>query len=121
MCANIFATNFGWSCSFPMMLEKEAHEALSLLFQWDEVPPTVICDNAKEIVLGHFNRKLKEASCHLKQMEPFTPWSNSAKREIKELKKGSGRKLIKPGTPKRLWDVFLELESHKVQHCAQHL
>ena len=76
------------------------------------MPPTVICDNAKELVLCEFNRKLKEASCHLKQREPFTLWSNAAKREIKELKKGSGRKLIKSGTPKRLWDDCLKLESY---------
>ena len=46
----------------------------------------------------------------LKQMEPFTPWSNAAIREIKELKKGSS--IIKPGAPKRLWDNCLELESY---------
>ena len=95
-----------------MKLKSEAREALSLLFQWDRMLPTVICDNAKEMVLGQFTRKLKEASCHFKQMEPFFPWSNAAKREIKELKKGSGRKLIKSGTPKRLWDDCLELESY---------
>ena len=45
-------------------------------------------------------------------MEPLTPLSNAAKREFKELKKGSSRKLIKSGTPKRLWDDCLELESY---------
>ena len=87
-CAHTFAMNFGWSHSFPMKMKSEAHEAWSLLFQQDRVPPAVICDNAKEMVLGDVSRKLKEALCHLKQTEPFTPWLNSAKREIKELKKG---------------------------------
>ena len=32
------------------------------------------------------------------------PWLNAAEREIKELKKGSNRKLIKSGAPKKLWD-----------------
>ena len=67
-CAQIFATDFCWSCSFSMKLESEVHKVLSLLFQWDGVPPTVICNNAKEMILGEFNRKLKEASCPLKQM-----------------------------------------------------
>ena len=31
---------------------------------------------------------------------------------MKELKKNSGRKLIKSGTPKRLWGDCLELESY---------
>ena len=46
-------------------------------------------------------------------MEPFTPWINAAKREVKELKKVSSRKLIKSGPPKGLWDEYLELESYK--------
>ena len=101
-----------------MKLKSEAHEALSLLFQWDGMPSTVICDNSKEMVLGEFNRILKEALCHLKQMEPFTPWSNEAKKEMKNLKKGSGRKLIKSGTPKRLWDDCLELDSYVRSNTA---
>ena len=95
-----------------MKLKSEVHEALFLLFQQDRVPLSIICDNAKGIILGEFNRKLKKASCHLKQMEPLTPWSNAAKKEIKELKKGSGRKPIKSGTPKWLWDDCLEFESY---------
>ena len=85
-----------------MKLKNEAHEALALLVQQDGMPPVVICDDSIEIILGEFNRKLKEASCHLKQTESFTLWLNAAKREIKELKKGSSRKLIKSGAPKRL-------------------
>ena len=76
------------------------------------MPPAIICDNAKEMILGEYNRKLKEASCHMRQLEPFTPCLNAAKREIMELNKGSGRRLIKSGTPKRLWDDCLELESY---------
>ena len=103
--------NFGWSCSFPLKLKSEAYKAMSLLFHWDGVPPAVIFNNAKEMVLVEFNRKLKEALCHLKQTGSFTPWLNVAEREIKVLKKGSSRKLIKSGAPKRLWDDCLELES----------
>ena len=53
-----------------MKVRSEAHEALSLLFQRDRVPPAIICDNAKEMILGEVNRKLKEALCHLRQTEP---------------------------------------------------
>ena len=96
----------------PMKLKGEAYEALSLLFQHDGAPLDKICDNANETILGKFNRNLKEASCHLRQTELFIPWLNAAKREIKEPKKGSSRNLIKSGTPKRLWDACLELESY---------
>ena len=80
----------------------------------------IICNNIKEMILDKFYRKLKEASCHLRQTEPFTPWSNAAEREKKELKQGYVRKLIKWGIPKRLWDDCLELESY-VQYCTWHI
>ena len=70
-----------------MKLKSEAYEALSLLFQWEGVPPAIICDNVKEMVLGEFNRKLKETSCPLRWTESLNPWSNSAEREIQGLKK----------------------------------
>ena len=82
----------------------------SLSVEWGA--PAIICDNANEVVLGELNRRLKEAWCHSKQMEPFTLWSNATNRGIKELKKGSNRKLIKSVTPKRFWDDGLELESY---------
>ena len=62
-----------------------------------------MCDNAKEMVLGEFNSELNEVLCLLRQ---------TAKREIKELKRGSGRKIMKSDSPKRLWDDCLELESY---------
>ena len=67
----------------------------------------IICDSVK--ILDKFSRKLKVASCHFRQTEPFTSWSNAAKREIKEVKKDSSRKLFKSGALKRVWDGCLEL------------
>ena len=46
----------------------------------------------------------------MKQLESYTPWSNAAEREIKELKKGAGGKLLKSRAPKWFWDDCLELE-----------
>ena len=76
------------------------------------MPPAIICDNSKEMILGEFNWKLKEAWCHLRQKVSFTPWLNAAEWEIKEMKKCSGRKRIKSRAPKRLWNDWLELESY---------
>ena len=107
-----------------MKLESEAHKGLSLIFKQNRVPPAVICDNAKEMVFGEFNRKLKEAPCHSKQRESFTQWSNVTKREIKELKKEPGKKLIKSGILKRFWSDCLELESYirfNTAHCIYKL
>ena len=71
------------------------------------------------MILGEFNRKLKEALYNLRQMQLFNPWSKAAKRKIKESKKGSERKLIKSDFPKRLWDDCLELESY-IRHKTAH-
>ena len=104
--AQTFPTDFGWSSQ---KLRHEAHEALSLLFQCDQVPPAVICNNAKEMILGEFIRKFKEASCNLRQTEPFTPLLNADEREIMKLKKGLHSKFFKSGTLKRFWDDCVEL------------
>ncbi len=72
-----------------MTRKSEAHEALGLLFAQDGVPPKMIIDNVKEMKLGEFAQKYTEAHCYLQSTEPYSPWSNSAEREIRELKKGA--------------------------------
>ena len=81
-------------------MRSEAHETLSLLFARDCVPPANIHDDAQEIVQGKFYQKLKEAACPLKQLEPYTPWSNAAEREVKELNKEVSCKLLRSKAPK---------------------
>ena len=51
-CAQVYATDFGWSRAFPMASGSEAYETLSLLFVRDGVPLTCICDSARELVQG---------------------------------------------------------------------
>ena len=55
--AQIFATPEGWTRAYPMRKKNEAHEGLSLLFQREGVPNTLIMDNSKEQLLGNFRRK----------------------------------------------------------------
>ena len=89
-CAQVFATDFGWARYFPMASRSEAPENSSLLFARDGVQLACIWDNAKDMMQGKFYMNLRDAACHLKQLEPYPPWSNAVKREIKELKKGWG-------------------------------
>ena len=63
-----------------MASRSEAHETLSLMFARDGVLQDCIFDNVEEMVQGKFYQKLKDAACHLKQLEPYTPWSNAAER-----------------------------------------
>eukprot|EP00978_Attheya_sp_CCMP212_P046016 scaffold369630_cov51-Attheya_sp.AAC.1 len=61
-----------------MKSKGDAHEAFSILCSKVGVPDNIICNGAKEQILGDFRRKRRETSCHVKQLEPYTPWANAA-------------------------------------------
>ncbi len=71
-CAQIFSSDFGWSCAYPMKTKGEAHEALSLMFQREGVPPLMVMDGLKEQTLGKFRQKLRDVGCEQKITEPFS-------------------------------------------------
>ena len=50
--AELFATDFLCTHAFPMKKKVEAHEALSIMFQRDGVPPQMIVDGSKEQMRG---------------------------------------------------------------------
>jgi hypothetical protein len=102
--AQVFCTADGWTRAFPMAKEKDAHEALFLLFHWDGLPNVMVMDGAKVQIQGGFWRKLREDGCHIKQTEPHTLKSNAAEGSIRELKRGVGHEMVRSGAPKRLWD-----------------
>ena len=99
-CSQVYTTSFGWCQAHPMTPKGEAHETLSFLFHCDGVPPSMITDNLKEQILGDFKRKLKEANCHLKITEPYSPWMQAAEGCIRELKRGVSQQVIRTGSPK---------------------
>jgi hypothetical protein len=109
--AQIFATRFGWYRAFPLKAKSEAHEAVSTLFARDGVPNVMVMNGAKEQTLGDFCRKCHEASCHIRQTEPHSPWMNMAENGVRELKKASARQMLKRHLPKCLWDDCLELQA----------
>ena len=119
--AEVFATNFGLTRTFPMKSKSESHEDFQLMFQRDGLTPQMIVDGSKEQVGGDFARKCKEAGCYLKQTEPCSPCHNSAEGGIKELKRGVGHKMLKARPPKRLWDGFVKLELYLRSHAAQNI
>ena len=115
--AQAYCTSFGWTRVHPMKRKGDAHETLSLLFHRDGVPPVMIMDGSKEQTLGDFRRKLRQADCHQRQTEPYSPWMNAAEGCIRELKRGTSRKMLKTGSPKTLWDHCLELEGY-IRSCT---
>ena len=115
--SQIYATDFGWSRNYSMRQKSDAHQTLSELFRIG-VPVKMIMDGSKEQCKGDFRRKLREADCKIKQTEKDSQFSNSAEREIREIKKGAGIKMTAKKSPKKLWDHCLELESLIRSHTA---
>ena len=95
-----------------MAKKVDAHEDLSLLFQRDGMHPKMIVHGSKEKTLGGFKRKVVEAGCHLRQTEPVHLWQIAAEGGIRELKRGSDRKMTKMKSPKVIWDDCFELEAY---------
>eukprot|EP00804_Cyclotella_cryptica_P004599 CCRYP_006925-RA/>CCRYP_006925-RA protein AED:0.38 eAED:0.38 QI:0/0/0/1/1/1/2/0/264 len=71
----------------------------------------MIVDGAKEMRLGEFARKCKEASCLLQSTEPYSPWSNSAGVRLGN-SKGAARKLTRVLRRKRDPDGSLVGTAH---------
>jgi hypothetical protein len=59
--SQVFFTAEGWKRAFPMAKEKDAHDALSLIFYRDGVPNVMVMDGVKTQVQGGFRKKLCEA------------------------------------------------------------
>ena len=81
----------------------------------------MIMDGAQEQTKGQFRKKCRDAGTHVKQTEPLTPWSNAAESAIRELKRGFGRKMVRSGAPKALWDDCLEREAYIRSHTAHNI
>ena len=103
--AQVFVTSYGWSRTIPMTKKSDAPFALDRLFRHEGVPPEMIMDGSKEQNLGDFARKLRDAGCHRKQIEPHSPWMNLCEGKIHELKRGSTRKMLKRNVPKKLGTI----------------
>jgi hypothetical protein len=71
----------------------------------------LISDNAKELTQGEFAKKARQAQCPIDLTDTYSPWQNRAESEIRELKKFSGRWMVKKKSPKVLWDFCLTLAS----------
>ncbi len=87
-----------------------------LAFCHDSVPPVMIVDNSKEQFSCDIRWKLNKADCQLRQTEPYSPWQQTTKGNILEVKRSFAQLMMKSHAPKVLWDHCLKLavviESH---------
>ena len=82
-----------WCKAYAMAKKSDAHETLSLLFAHEGVPSTLVMVRWNEKTgYGEFRCKDRQADCHMKQTEPYSPWQNAVEGTIRKLKKGAGRK-----------------------------
>ncbi len=102
-----------------MKSKNDAHYTLDDLYHRYGVPSKLISDNAKELTQGQFAKKAREAQCPIDLTDPYSPFQNRAESEIRELKRLSGRWMVKMRSPKVLWDHCLELSS-RVRSATQH-
>ena len=116
--AQIFATSFGWTRTYPIMTKGDAHNAFSAMAHEVGVPTLLIMDGSKEQTLGEFKRKCSQANVTIHQTEPESPWQNLCESQIRELKRGYGRSMVKRRVPHKLWDHCLEYESTKRNRTA---
>ena len=72
----------------------------------------MVLDGAKTQVLGPVKKKCRESGCHVKQVEPYSPWSGSCEVGINMLKQASGRDLRPSKWPKVIWDDCLKRQSY---------
>ena len=71
--AHVFGHHNGWVQAMPMQKKSDVHQALSHLFTNDGVPWTMIMDSSEEQTQGDFRKKAREADCHIRQTEPYSP------------------------------------------------
>ena len=95
-----------------MKKNSDAAYTVDLLIHCDGVPTKMIMDGSKEQILGRFRKKCQVVSVHMKQMEPHSPWQNAAEGAICDLKKASGRKMVRAGAPKPLWAKCIVFEAN---------
>ena len=101
-----------------MEKKSNAVHALDLLLHCDGAPEKMIMDGSKEQTLGAFKAKCQDSAIHIKQTKPHSPWQNAAEGGIRELKKASGRKMVRAGAPKPFWADAIEWEAYIQSNTA---
>ena len=84
-CAEIYATDFGWSRVFPMKKVSEVHETPDMFLSRYGIPEALVSDGAKAYLGGNFKKKAREACVFCKLTDPYSPWQNRAEGEIREV------------------------------------
>jgi hypothetical protein len=117
-CAQIYSTEFHWIKSYPMKRKSEAHLTLSILLHDVGVFPTIVTDNAPELIKGEFKKKAVHAGAVMHPKEVYTHNQNLAESAIRELRRMYKRVMRETNAPHVLWDYCIELIADLRSHTA---
>jgi len=87
-----------------MKKKSEAPSTLLELIQGIGIPSVLRTDGAKELHLGKWNDICDDLGIKQTITEPYSPWQNHAKINIREAKKAIHRLMTRNKTPKAPWD-----------------
>ena len=107
-CAQVFATEFGWAFPVLMSSKKEAHLAVKKVFKKYGVPPSLICDAAREQIWGETRTLCQHAGADLVCLEKGSHNANRAERAIETLKQNTVGDLNDASAPAIFWCYALE-------------
>ena len=116
-CLQLFVTDKGFVHVVPMKTKGEVHLAMKEFFKRIGVPDAIVCDPAKEQILGDTKKLAREAGTVIRAIEPNTPWSNRAERYIGIFKQGIRDTLRDTHAPLVLWD-FCALHKAKINNAT---
>jgi len=101
----IFVNDTGYTYFKPMKSKSEAGNVLLEFIQEVGILHAIHTDNAKELTLGKWRDVCKDHGIRMSQTEPYSPFQNRAKVNIRELKKHTSHCMTQTKTPLHLWDL----------------
>jgi len=115
----VYVTDFGWVGFYPMKAKSEAPDTLVQLAHEVGVPTHFVMDNSREQTMGRFRKKARSFGCGIRQVDTYSAWQNDAEGGVREIKKGTGRAMVRSGAPQGLWDHCAELQAKIISHTAR--
>ena len=112
-CAQLYADGQGFINVYPIDSKEKAGETLQMIVKDVGIPNTIISDNAPEQVGKNtlFQKTCRKYNIESRSTEPYSPWQNKAKGNIKIVKDKAKRRRIRRQIPKRVWDFGMVWEA----------
>ena len=101
--ATVYTNGQGFEEIYPWKTKSNHPDTLMSLIQDVGIPQTLVTDGGKELIYGRAQETCTEYRIQQKYTVPYSPWQNAAEASIKEIKKGTRRKLRLTGAPRRTW------------------